>query len=153
MSVALATTEQVGNEIVFRATTVARSRFEQGELFLGDLVRVLDGGVVRIDSEGEGCEWLNELSAETAREETREELKENPEELHKLSEANEVSDAALLEELVSALTDDICPPHAHAKHMAEWVCEVVEEEGEIVGGGLDGFRALFPRLPLVVVEI
>ncbi|MDA9603575.1 hypothetical protein N9S30_00305, partial [bacterium] len=144
-----ATVEEVENDVVFRATTVVRSRFEQGDLFRGDVLRVLDGGVVRIDPDGEGCEWLTELSRETAREETHEELKENPEELHKLSEANEVSDAALLCELVSALTDDICPPHA--KHMADWVRVVVEEEGDVVDGGEEGFRALFPKVPLVIV--
>lgn len=151
LSVAVATAEEVGKDVMFRATTVARARFEQGDLFLSDLVRVLDGEVVRIDPEGEGCEWLNELERETAREEVHVTLKENPGELHALSDANEVSDAALLEELVSSLLDEEEPNHA--KHMAEWVCEVVEEEGGVVEGGEEAFREKFPKVPLVIVQI
>jgi len=146
-SVALAVTEEVQNETVFRATTVARDRFVEGDLFRGDLLRALGGKVVYVDMDGDDCGWVTELAREVAREEAREKLWENPHELLELSEANEVLDETLLEEIVlSEETGD-------AKHMAEFVLNVVEEEGCVVDGGEEMFRGLFPKVPLIVVEI
>jgi len=151
LSVALAVTEEAGNETVFRATTVAHDRFVNGDLFRKDLLCALGGGVVYVDTDGDDGGWVTELARDAAREETQETLKENPSELLELSKANELLDVALLEELVESLVDDI--PQPHAKHMAAFVVSVVEEEGCLVEGGEDVFRAKFGRVPLVVVEI
>ena len=154
-SVALALTEHVGNEIVFRATTVARGRFVQnGDLFRGELLRALgdDGGVIRVDADGgDGGGWVFELAREAAREEVREQLHENPRELFEVLEANEVADEALLDEIVSSLVEE--GGDSHAQHMAEFVLDVVAEEGGVVEGGEAGFRGLFPIVPLIVVKI
>ena len=149
LSVALAVTEEVQNETVFRATTVARDRFVEGDLFRGDLLRALGGMVVYVDTDGDDCGWVTELVREAAREEAREKLWENPHELLELSEANEVSDEALLEEIVRSLSEET----GDAKHMTEFVLNVVEEEGCVVDGGEKVFRGMFPKVPLIVVEI